>query len=138
METIKLIPGKKNVTIRVCAYASEIERMNNARFELHTMCDVPILTFKFDKPDDIILAPVNFRSIAAWPKTKALTIHFQIFDLGKDVVFYEKEITINEDDTETILHARIQQKKMYKRQIDAIIDFVYSDYIGFAGLSEVA
>ena len=138
METIKLIPGKKNVTIRVCTYAGEIERLNNARFELHTMCDVPILTFKFDKPDDIILAPVNFRSIAAWPKTKALTIHFQIFDLGKDVVFYEKEITLSEDDTETILHARIQQKRMYKRQIDAIIDFVYSDYIGFAGLSEVA
>ncbi|SEJ45421.1 hypothetical protein SAMN04487995_4735 [Dyadobacter koreensis] len=137
IETIKLIPNKENVIVRVCTNNSEELRFNNFRFELHTMCDVPILTFKFERPEDIVLAPINFRSLAAWPKAKALTIHFQIFDLNKDSISYDRAIVLNHDDTEIIFFARLQQKNMYKRQIDAIIDFVKSDYIEFAGLAEV-
>jgi len=137
IDTIKIIPNKENVIVRVCTNQGDELSFNHFRFELHTMCDVPILTFRFDKAEDIILAAVNFRSLAAWPKTKNLAIDFQIFDLDRNTVFYEREILLNEDDTETILFAQQQQKRMYKRQIDAIIDFVESDYIEFAGLTEV-
>ena len=137
IEIIKLIPNKENVIVRVCTKSTEEISFNNFRFELHTMCDVPILTFKFDKPEDIILAPINFRTLAAWPKSKTLSIHFQIFNLDKDTISYDREITLCEDDTELISFARLQQKNMYKRQIDAIIDFVKSDYVEFAGLAEV-
>ena len=137
IEIIKLIPNKENVIVRVCTKSTEEISFNNFRFELHTMCDVPILTYKFDKPEDIILAPINFRTLASWPKSKALSIHFQIFNLNKDTISYAREITLCEDDTELISFARLQQKNMYKRQIDAIIDFVKSDYVEFAGLAEV-
>jgi len=138
METIKLIPSKKNVIVRVCRYSFEkkTENLNRINFELHTMCDVPILTFKFRQPEDVIVVPVNFRAVAAWPKNE-LVIILQLFDLTQDTLFAEKEFTINSDDTETILTAKSEQQKMKKRQIDAIADFIHSDYIGFAGLSEV-
>ncbi|MCF2442395.1 hypothetical protein L0657_00405 [Dyadobacter sp. CY345] len=137
IETIKIIPNKENIIVRVCTNSSEEVSFNNFRFELHTMCDVPILAFKFDKPEDIILAPINFRSLAAWPKAALLRIHFQIFDLHNDVISYDRELELSEDDSVVILFSKLQQKNMYKRQIEAIIDFVKSDYIEFAGLAEV-
>ncbi len=137
IETIKIIPNKESITVRVCTNGSEEISFNNFRFELHTMCDVPILAFKFDKPEDIILAPINFRSLATWPKATLLRIHFQIFDLHNDFISYDREIVLSADDSDVILFSRLQQKNMYKRQIEAIIDFVKSDYIEFAGLAEV-
>jgi hypothetical protein len=139
MEDIKLIPDKINVIVRLCCYdyASKVETPDIVHFELHTMCDVPILTFKFRKPGEVVVVPVNFRTVATWPKAKKLTIRLQQFDLRKDLLMYEKTFILNEEDTTTIQQARWEQQKMKKRQIDAIADFIYSDYIGFAGLSEV-
>jgi hypothetical protein len=137
-ETLKLIPTKKNVVVRLFKKEPVLTSniLADVRFELYTMCDVPILTFTFSEPEEIILAALNFRAVACWPDTRTLSIHLQLFDLEKDAVWGEKQILLGPDDTEIILEARVQQRKMKSRQIGAIVDFIYSDYIGFAGLAQ--
>ncbi|GLU51224.1 hypothetical protein [Dyadobacter frigoris] len=105
-------------------------------FEVRSLCDIPILIFKLSQPGQVLAVPVNFRKIGIWPDMEKLPIHLQLFDLDADQVCFEKEIILSRQDTEAVLENRFEQKKMKSKQIDAIVDFIYSDYIGFAQLAE--
>lgn len=137
-EFVKIIPGKNKVVIRIFRqrpvttnnFASDIH------FELRSLCDIPILVFKLNPSEEIWVVAVNFRKIAVWPDFQQLPIQLQFFDLDQELVFFEKEILMSKEDTESVTESRTEQIKMKSRQIDAIVDFIYSDYIGFAQLAE--
>lgn len=139
MENIKLIPNKNNVTIRNC-FNSQFQNAKDfrqIRFELHSLCDIPILTFLTREPEDTFIVPVNFKVFPTWPISKNLTIMLQQFDLSTQEVIFQKEIVLGHEDTYSLALARIEQQQMKKRQIGAIMDFIHSDFIEFAGLKEI-
>lgn len=137
-EFVKIIPTKNKVVIRIFRQwpASGGSFVDDIQFELRSLCDIPILIFKLNPSEEILVVPVNFRKIGIWPDLQKLPLQLQFFDLDQELVFFEKEILMSKEDTESVTEIRSEQIKMKSRQIDAIVDFIYSDYIGFAQLAE--
>ena len=111
-------------------------KLADVSFQLHFLCDIPILTFHFRKAWDVEVIPVNFLIASLWPETRNLVINLHL--CGPDSSVSIKQIVLNADDTASILEAKAEQKKMTPRQIDAIIDLIYSDYFGFTELREMS
>ncbi|MBE9462674.1 hypothetical protein ACFP1I_09445 [Dyadobacter subterraneus] len=137
-ESIKIIPAKNKVVIRIFRQqpAAGSRLSCDVHFELRSLCDIPILIFKLSHGGEVIAVPVHFKKISTWPDLQTLPLHLQFFDLNEEVVFFEKQILLSRQETASITENRSEQLKMKSRQIDAIADFIYSDYVGFAQLAE--
>ncbi|MCF0055023.1 hypothetical protein [Dyadobacter sp. CY356] len=137
-ESVKIIPAKKQVVIRIFRKQPiDGSRLHSdVRFELRSLCDIPIVIFKLMESGEILAVPVNFKKIGVWPDVKNLPVVLQFFDLDADMIFFEKQIFLSAEDTESVVENRFEQIRMKSKQIDAIVDFIYSDYIGFAQLAE--
>lgn len=138
MELPKFTATEKNIIVPVSKHDIDgvARKVTDMTFQLHFLCDIPILTFHFKKAWDVEVIPVNFRLFESWPETKHLAVRLQLFDSTTNSTFSEQHILLNADDTQAVLEARSEQKKMTLRQIDAIIDLIYSDYFGFTELRE--
>lgn len=137
-ESVKIIPSKNKVVIRIFR-SQPISGSDSAcqvQFELRSLCDIPILIFKLNSSGEVFAVPVNFRKTSLWPGLQKLPVHLQFFDLDEERVFFEKEFLLSTQETESLMENRSEQIKMKSRQIGAIVDFIYSDYIGFAQLAE--
>ena len=137
-ESVKIIPAKKQVVIRIFRkqplHVSSMQA--DVHFELRSLCDIPILIFKLNESGEILAVPVNFKKMGVWPDLQNLPVVLQFFDLDADMIFFEKQLLLNAEDTKAVLENRFEQIRMKSKQIDAIVDFIYSDYIGFAQLAE--
>ncbi len=140
MELPKFITSQKNITIPVSKLDLDgaTRKLADVTFQLHFLCDIPILTFHFKKAWDVEVIPVNFRLLETWPESRNLVINLQLSDVKTIPSVSVKQILLNADDTRSILEAKSEQGKMTSRQIDAIIDLIYCDYFGFTELREVS
>jgi|GEM_PF-5424798 len=140
MELPKFIASEKNIIIPVSKFDVDgtTRKLVETTFQLHFLCDIPILTFHFKKAWDVEVIPVNFRLLETWPESRNLVINLQLSDPKSSTSVSVKQIILNADDTRTIMEAKTEQSKMTLRQIDAIIDLIYSDYFGFTELREVS
>jgi hypothetical protein len=138
MELPKIIASEKNILVPVSKLDIDgsVRKLADITFQLHFLCDIPILTFHFKKPWDVEVIPVNFRLFETWPQNGNLMIRVQLCDPDSRSAIAVKQIALSLEDTNSILEAIIEQKKMTARQIDAIIDLIYSDYFGFSELRE--
>jgi hypothetical protein len=100
--------------------------LDDTVFQLHFLCDVPILTFHFKNTWDVEVIPVHFSLFDDWPTTENLTI-----DLCLVTQPTSKRIILPRFETASILAARTEQQKMNDRQISAMIDLIYCGYFGF-------
>lgn len=137
-EFVKIIPAKNKVVIRIFRQKPATGRTfaSGIQFELRSLCDIPILVFKLSPSGEILVVPINFRKVGIWPALPNLPLHLQFFDLDEEMVFFEDQILLSRQDTESVTENRFEQTKMKSKQIEAIVDFIYSDYIGFAQLAE--
>ena len=140
MELPKFAASEKNIVIPVSKLDLDgaIRKLADVSFQLHFLCDIPILTFHFKKAWDVEVIPVNFRLLTTWPESRNLVINLQLSDPKNSPAVSVKQIILNADDTRAILDAKTEQSKMTSRQIDAIIDLIYCDYFGFTELREVS
>ena len=140
MELPKFIVSEKNIVIPISKLDLDgaTRKLADVTFQLHFLCDIPILTFHFKKTWDVEVIPVNFRLLETWPESRNLVINLQLRDPKNSPAVSVKQIILNVDDTRAIQEAKLEQSKMTSRQIDAIIDLIYSDYFGFTELREVA
>ena len=137
-DSIKIITEKEKVVIRISRKqpGSDVSSPKEFYFELRSLCDIPIMIFKLNPSCEILAVPVNFRKTGVWPQVQKLSLYLQFYDQEAGLIFFEKQILLSKDDTEAIVEHSSEQIKMKPKQIDAIVDFIYSDYIGFAQLSE--
>lgn len=137
-EFIKIIPEKEKVVVRISRKrpAPGTSFATDFYFELRSLCDIPIMIFKLNPSCEILAVPVNFRKIEIWPVTQKLQLLLQFFDPEAHLIFFEKQIQLTREDTQAIVENSSEQTKMKPKQVDAIADFIYSDYIGFAQLAE--
>lgn len=136
MELPKITASEKNITVPVSRFDIDgaTRKLADVSFQLHFLCDIPILTFHFRKAWDVEVIPVNFQLLASWPETRNLAVNLHLCNPDSSVAV--KQIVLNVDDTNAIMETRAEQKKMTSRQIDAIIDLIYSDYFGFSEMRE--
>ncbi|TDE14735.1 hypothetical protein [Dyadobacter psychrotolerans] len=139
METIKIMPGETVVTIQV--FQSEDQNLaytlSKVHFELNSLCDIPILTFRYQQPSQPLVIPLDFSVLPFWSQQIPLKIELQLLDTHTESLFSQHALTLAADQTQTLLNLRTKQRNMDGAQIDAIIDFINSDYIGFAGIGNV-
>ncbi len=140
MELPKFLTSEKNIIVPVGRHDIDgvARKLKDVSFQLHLLCDIPIFTFHFKKPWDVEVVPVNFRLFNTWPESKNLIINLQLSDTNNGSTTSVRQIVLNEEDTEVILEARSEQRKMTSRQIDSIVDLIYSDYFGFTELRETS
>lgn len=133
----KLVPTEKNVVVSLSKFDSEgrVRNLEKVNFQLYSLCEVPILAFQFANLEDITVIPINFRSVDFWPVNENLIIVLRLVD-ATGAVYAHRELIVNIYDTSNIYKAMTEQLKMTSRQIKAITDYIYCDFVNFARLTE--
>jgi hypothetical protein len=132
MEEKSLRVSEHHIIMSVSKFDPDGKHRNTAEvnFQLHFLCDVPILTFHFKKPNDVVVLPIHFEAFESWPECPQLTILLQ-FQHASGTSISVRQIVLSEDDTEAILQARLEQMKMKSRQVDSIIELISPEFLGF-------
>jgi hypothetical protein len=136
MESKAMKISDTNITLTMSQYDGDgmgrsLKKLN---FQLHFLSDVPILTFQFEKPGDVVFFPIHFASFNSWPMVGQLPLIIQLCNTA-DHLTAVRHLVLSEDDTAVILQARDEQLKMTSRQVDSIIDLISPEFLGLTELS---
>ena len=100
-------------------------RMN---FRLDIFCSIPILVFEFAQQSKILFLPVRFWDHSELTPTEPLTINIQI--QGENChLRYERMFALTPIQIAKMQQGRKEQVSLNAGQLDAIEDFIYSDFI---------
>ncbi|TDE10804.1 hypothetical protein [Dyadobacter psychrotolerans] len=98
-------------------------------FRLDIFCSIPILVFEFADPSQILFLPVRFWQNSELNNTEPWTITIQI--QGHDChLRHERMFGLTPIQLAKIQLCKKEQEALNPGQLDAIEDYIYSDFIG--------
>ena len=101
------------------------------RFSLDIFCSVPILIFEFEGSSETLYLPVRFWENSELTNIEPWTITIQIH--GEDChLRYERMFSLTPVQNAKMQLCRKEQLSLCAGQLDAIEDFIYSDFFTIA------
>lgn len=115
---------------------NDIDRDSFARmtFRMDIFCSIPIFVFEFSTSEQTLILPVRFWESSKLIRSGQLKIRVQIFNRDRKIR-HEREFLLTPIQAAKIQIARIEQNNLKPGQLDAIEDYIYSDFIGIMTLS---